>query len=265
MAKTSAALSVIPGSAGSPAAPDADLVDAVQHYIEAKIAPLRERLLVQDAEIKALKARPEPQIDLVIDRAGVLVYTKPDGTVREAGIVVGPPGRDGASLDDIDAVLAPIREQLVELAARPESQPGRDGLPGVPGPAGRDGLPGKDGVDGLGFDDIQVLYDGQRKFTFKIARGERVREFAFVVPLAIYREVFKEGTLYVTGDLVSFGGSIWHAMEPTTEKPGTGSKKWRLACKHGRDGHDGAKGDKGEKGDPGRPGRDLTHLTAGGT
>jgi hypothetical protein len=46
MAKTSAALSVIPGGAGCSAAPTDDLVDAVQNFIEAKIAPLREKILL---------------------------------------------------------------------------------------------------------------------------------------------------------------------------------------------------------------------------
>ena len=43
--------------------------------------------------------------------------------------------------------------------------------------------------------------------------------------MAIYREVFKEGTAYVTGDQVSFGGSIWHCLEPTTAKPGQGNPR----------------------------------------
>jgi hypothetical protein len=214
MAKTSAALSVVSDSIGSPAAHADDLIDAVRNFIEAKIAPLREKMLLQQAEIDQLKSRPEPQ-------------------------------------------------------------PGRDGLPGVPGPAGRDGAAGNDGADGLGFDDLQVTYDGQRKFTFRFIRGEKVKEFDFNVPIAIYREVFKEGTAYVTGDQVSFGGSIWHCLEPTITKPGQGNPKWRLASKHGRDGRDGKSayeiavekgGFKGSeqdwlkslKGPPGKDGRGFT-------
>jgi hypothetical protein len=47
MRKASAALSVIPGGIGSPAAHADDLIDAVQNFIEAKIAPLREKMLLQ--------------------------------------------------------------------------------------------------------------------------------------------------------------------------------------------------------------------------
>lgn len=61
MGKASAALSIIPGGIGSPAASADDLIDAVQNFIEAKIAPLREKILLQQAEIEHLKSRPEPQ------------------------------------------------------------------------------------------------------------------------------------------------------------------------------------------------------------
>ena len=49
--------------------------------------------------------------------------------MREAGIVVGRDGKDGASIDDFEAMLAPIKAELAQRAARPEPQPGRDGQP----------------------------------------------------------------------------------------------------------------------------------------
>jgi hypothetical protein len=103
---TSAALSVIPG--GSPEGSADDLVGAVQRYIDAVVAPLREKILVQEAEIAALKARePQPGRDgvgiasLFIDRSGALVQTLTDGTVREIGIVVGRDGEPGLGFDDM--------------------------------------------------------------------------------------------------------------------------------------------------------------------
>jgi hypothetical protein len=39
--------------------------------------------------------------------------------------------------------------------------------------------------------------------------------------------------------MVTSGGSCWHCNEPTTTKPGEGSKAWRLMVKRGRDGKDG--------------------------
>jgi hypothetical protein len=103
---TSAALSVIPG--GSPEDTADDLVGAVQRYVDAVVAPLREKILVQEAEIAALKARePQPGRDgvgiasLFIDRSGALVQTLTDGTVREVGIVVGRDGEPGMGFDDM--------------------------------------------------------------------------------------------------------------------------------------------------------------------
>ena len=206
--------------------------------------------------------------------AGMLVLTRGDGTVREAGIVVGRDGKDGATIDDFAAMLAPIKAELAKRAARPEPQPGRDGQPGLPG---RDGAPGKDGADGLGFDDLQMTYDGERKFTFRFVRGERSRSSTSPSPLAIYREVFKEGTAYVTGDQVSFGGSIWHCLEPNTAKPGQGNPRMaprpasmvEMATMEGRlievavdAGFRGSETDwlKTLKGPPGPPGKDLRHL-----
>jgi hypothetical protein len=40
------------------------------------------------------------------------------------------------------------------------------------------------------------------------------------------------------GDVVTFGGSMWHCNAATEEKPGDGSAAWTLAAKRGRDGKD---------------------------
>jgi hypothetical protein len=218
-------LSVIAGGVSDGA--DHDLVGAIQRYVDAVVAPLREEILVQQVEIEALKARPSPQIDGFIDRTGMLMLTKPDGSVRQAGLVVG---RDG-----------------------------------------------KDGEPGMGFDDLEVGFDGHRTMVFKFTRGEKTKEFSFLLPVPLYREVFKEGTTYYRGDMASFGGSVWHCAEPSTiTKPGQGNPAWKLATKHGRDGKDGRsayqvavdngfKGSESDwlktlKGPPGPPGKDLRHL-----
>ena len=223
------ALSVIEG--GSPEGVTDDLVGAVLRYVDSVVAPLREKILVQEAEIAVLKARePQPGRDgigvtsMFIDRSGALVHTLSDGTVREVGIVVG-----------------------------------------------------KDGEPGMGFDDMTAEFDGHRCLTFRFTRGEKTKEFKFALPSPAYREIYRSEETYFLGDMVSFGGSIWHCAVPaTTTKPGQGNPHWKLACKHGRDGRDGKsayevaveKGFKGTerewlaslKGPPGPPGRDLRHL-----
>ena len=194
-----------------------------------------------------------------------------DGAEGPQG-VQGPPGERGADgerglpgADGKDG--APGEPGAIGPAGEPgqpgaEGTPGRDGRDGLPGPAGekgadgrhgldgKDGAPGKDGLDGLGFDDIQVEYDGERRFSLKFVQGDRVKEFgAFTLPVMIDRGVFKQGTSYEQGDAVSWGGSIWIAQSATSAKPGESgqeSRAWRLGVQRGRDGKAGPPGPKGE-------------------
>lgn len=165
---------------------------------------------------------------------------------------LGPPGRDGVTgAKGLDGLTGERGQD------GPEGKPGRDGRDGVPGVAGApgekglDGLHGKDGQDGLGFDDLDVLYDGERGVTFRFTKGDRVKDFPLTLPMEIYRGVYTEKA-YARGDSVTWAGSEWHCNEPTTTKPGDGSKAWTLKVKRGRDGKDGAPGADG------KPGRDLT-------
>jgi hypothetical protein len=80
---TERSLSVVTG--GSREGVTDDLVGSIRRYVDAVVAPLREQILVQQAEIEALKSRPAPQIDGFVDRSGMLMLTRGDGTVREAG------------------------------------------------------------------------------------------------------------------------------------------------------------------------------------
>jgi integrin beta 3 len=120
----------------------------------------------------------------------------------------------------------------------PKGEPGRDGLPGVPGHPGADGARGINGQDGLGFDDLSVLHDGERAMTLRFLKGDTVKEFTVKLPVDIYRGVYQDGKTYEKGDGVTWGGSEWHANEPTISKPGDGSKAWTLKVKRGRDGKD---------------------------
>lgn len=123
----------------------------------------------------------------------------------------------------------------------------------------RDG--GKPGPPGLGFDDFTMEHDGERKFVFRLARDDQPpKEWSFTVVAQIYRGVYEEGRAYDPGDTVTWGGSLWHCNEPTTDKPKANLTAWTLAVKCGRDGRDGKPGEKGERGPEGRPGRDLTQL-----
>lgn len=90
-------------------------------------------------------------------------------------------------------------------------------------------------VDGVS--NVDIKQDNQRTFSISLQRASGAIEVkSFDIPVTIYRDVFKAGTEYQPGDTVTWGGSMWHCNEPTTDKPGeTGSKGWTLAVKKGRD------------------------------
>jgi hypothetical protein len=97
---------------------------------------------------------------------------------------------------------------------------------------------GKNGVDGLGFDDLNFEYDGERKFTLSFIRGDIVKKFEFNPPIPLDRGVYKEGIEYERGDIVTWAGSSWTAQDTTKSKPSEGGAGWRLSTKRGRDGKD---------------------------
>lgn len=94
-----------------------------------------------------------------------------------------------------------------------------------------------------GVSGIEVTSDDDREFAVKCVLSTGVVEHkTFHMPCMIYRGVFKEG-MHHPGDTVTWGGSLWHCDEPTSDKPGeVGSKGWTLAAKRGRDGKDGRNG-----------------------
>lgn len=190
----------------------------------------------------------------IVREGGRLQFELEDGRTFDAGDIAGERGEKGGAGPE-----------------GPAGRDGRDGLPGVPGANGERGLDGKDGCngidgkDGLGFDDLTVEYDGERRFTFRFARGETVKEWAWTAPVPIYRGVYVEGREYDRGDTTTWGGSLYHCNEPTTDKPGGGSEAWTLAVKRGQDGKDGKPGAKGDAGPAGRPGKDLTQMGPDGS
>lgn len=101
--------------------------------------------------------------------------------------------------------------------------------PPVQGPPGR---------DGFSLEDLAFEYDGERRVTLRFECGDIKKELELVLPIPIYRGVYKEGERYERGDSVSFGGSTFVAHEDTSDKPET-SKAWQLSVKRGRDGRDG--------------------------
>lgn len=172
----------------------------------------------------------------------------------------GRPGKDAADFagafrtHDGKCVLTLTDGRVMDLGVI-------QGKDGAPGRDGIDGKNGQDGKDGLSFDafDLEPEYDGERTLRLKwlnSAGQQQMREW--LMPVMIYREVWRPDVQYHAGDTVTYGGSLWIAKKDTQEKPDVGNGDWRLAAKHGRDGRDGKDGAKGERGSDGRPGRDFT-------
>lgn len=134
----------------------------------------------------------------------------------------------------IVADVADLREQVTALAERPP-------VPGPVGPEGPQGAAGAPGADGLGFDDLDVSYDGDRTITLAFERGGGVYSKAFPIELPImrYRGAWATGTDYRLGDVVMHGGSAWHcSVAQTTVQPLDDRDEWRLMVRRGRDGRD---------------------------
>ncbi|WP_457813003.1 hypothetical protein U8C33_22705 [Sinorhizobium meliloti] len=156
-----------------------------------------------------------------------------------------------AQLDPMAARIAELEKRLAEAEGRPAPVSVAGALIDRTGSlvitmsdgstknvgqvVGKDGDPGN---DGLGFDDLDVAYDGEKTITLKFTQGERVKEFAFTMPVVIDRGVYRDGSEYKAGDGVTWGGSFWIAQKDTSAKPDAGDD-WRLSVKRGRDGKNG--------------------------
>lgn len=134
----------------------------------------------------------------------------------------------------INAATAPLLEKIKSLEAQQEAQfikleqRAAEMVKSLPLPAD-----GKDGRDGVGFDDLEVEYDGKKTVTFRLTRGDVEKSFDLVLPIVLDAGIYKEGAAYQAGDGVTWGGSFWIAQKDTTSKPDSGD--WRLAVKRGRD------------------------------
>jgi hypothetical protein len=201
----------------------------VREQIAKAVLELRDRVVVLEtkAAIPAAVA-PDPDVAALQTRLTALEHTVDSDASRlevHTAALQRDLAQDGARLSERIAVLetrAPV--------------PGPAGQHGTDGQHGKDGLNGK---DGLGFDDLDVRFDGVNMLTLAFARGGVVKAFPFSLPFLRYEGVYQDGQKYSQGDVTTWAGSTWHCNEPTTSKPGEGSKAWTLMVKRGRDGRDG--------------------------
>jgi hypothetical protein len=207
--------------------------------IKSALAPVLERMAAAEARLSTLgdlrdrvvtvetKAATPPDLTALRDRVLVLETrgATPDPTLVTLGERVATVERRTTD-DSLAKDVSALRERMAVLEVRA----------GVPGP------PGKDGTDGLGFDDLSVDFDGDRTLALRFSRDGQTKVFPVALPYQRYQGVYHEGQTYSLGDLVTWGGSTWHANEATASKPGDGTKAWTLCVKKGRDGRDGKDG-----------------------
>lgn len=183
----------------------------------------------------------------------------------------------------IKAAVGPVVVRVLALEARadvpgppgdqgepgergPEGLPGRDGRDGVPGGYGDKGLDGSNGINGkdgrdgtMSLDGIKAVRTDYRTVTLCSKSTSEPIEGGVISfdGFPIYRGVYQSGKTYDHGDMVTWGGSTWHANETTSAKPGeaaAASRAWVLVVKAGRDGKEGKEGKPGIKGMDGKDG-----------
>ena len=200
-----------------------------------QIAMLQSGLQQMAGDMASLTARMddcEARMDACEAKMGAYETTMPDMTM---------------AVRDLVKDVSTVRERIAAVEVRaaipgppgpqgPVGPQGHDGAIGPVGPSGPAGRDGVDGADGIAIEDLAITQTGERSVTLGSPR-KAIGTVTF--PFAIYRGVWVEGQTYERGDGVTWAGSMWHCNEPTTTKPGDGTKAWTLTVKRGRDGKDG--------------------------
>lgn len=201
-----------------------EVVDLVRGYVERELGPLKAANEALQARIAELEARTPEKGD-----KGEPGERGADG----AAGADGAPGKDGADGRGVKDLLIDREGSLIATMD--------DGATKNLGPIiGKDGAPGKDGRDGFSLDDFDCEAIDERTIRLKFVRGEEAHSYELTFPVPVYRDVYKEGSEYERGDMVTWGGALWHCDAPTKDKPGTDN--WTLAVKKGRDGKDAKNG-----------------------
>ena len=238
-------------------------MDLIEGHLKALPAPLNGR---DGRDGVDGKDAPAVDVELIVADAVKLIPVPLDGKQGPVGDK-GEPGLNGRDFALDNEVVAVI-QQTVEAAvgALPVAKDGRDGV------AGRDALelnilPQIDETrsyprgtwarhagglfaaisDTHGMRGWECIVNGslppvfeqlsERSFVAKQQMSDgTVVSSAFSMPVAIYRGVYEDAGQYDKGDLVTYGGSVWHCDTPGKGKPGDPDSGWTLAVKKGRDG-----------------------------
>ena len=148
----------------------------------------------------------------MIDRDGELIVTNTLGQPFKLGRVVG---KDADPVDE-NAIVSMV-SKAVEALPKPV-----------------------DGLDGVGFENMDVLFDEETKeLVISGEVADTAKQWKLFLPVLVDRGVYSEKHgRYLKGDGVTFSGSFWIAQKETDSRPGEGNTDWRLSVKKGRDAKD---------------------------
>lgn len=200
-------------------------IEQVQAEAQSEVAKSIDRLaIVSPADLaKAISEIPPTIVPTAEEIAALIQVPEP---------IPGDPGKS-FTLEEVKALVTEAIESTqakwelaFERRAQDTLQRACDRLP-TP----------KDGIDGLGFDDMRIEHDGERKFAVIFEKGDRVKRLDFTIPAIIDRGFFIRGETKgcEPGDGYTFGGSYWVCQVATDAEPSVENKDWRLAVRKGRD------------------------------
>lgn len=230
----------------------AAMVRGTEKAIAAAVAPLLKR--IDELERRPLPERGEKGergetgvgvVDVLRNHEGVLVFTLSDGCIRELGNVNGKDGGRGEKGDQggrgekgEPGLNGERGEPGIQGERGLQGEKGERGDPGERGDRGEAGEKGERGPNGFSLKQFDTKISEDGRTVTLIFEDEEIayeHEMRFSVPL--YRGVWTECD-YGPGDLVTWGGSLWHADKETSAKPDAPDSGWRLCVKKGRDGKD---------------------------
>jgi exonuclease VII small subunit len=215
---------------------DADM-DALKHHLSIMVSELptpKDGRDVDMVEVEALVAKAVDAIPRPKDGASADMDALREHLSELVAKIPRPADGKSITAEDVAPVLdMQVAKWALEFERRAQDtlQKAIDKMP-VP----KDGI---DGRDGLGFEDLEVEFDGVKTVTFKLVRGDLTKQFDLTMPVVVDCGIFKEGHVYTPGDSVTWAGSYWIAQKDTGAKPDSPESGWRLAVKKGRDGKDG--------------------------
>lgn len=199
------------------------------------------------APAKDGKDAPAVDVDSIVERVRAQIPTPQNGkdgasvdfdaVVAKAVSLIPVPknGENGTSvtMDDLRPVVEAETARWQLEFERRAADVLRDAIEKMPRPQD-----GKDGRDGMSVEDLDVKLEG-RILTITLGNSADPATFKqrwVKVPFPLDKGVYRSGTEYEKGDVVTYGGSQWIALKDTQGKPP--SDDWRCQVQRGRDGKD---------------------------